>query len=683
MQNFDENYYNVCKQYEIYYKNIKNTLLNCNELKFKQPKTARNSDQNDFENLNLNDDDDDDLENDDFEDESETDENDLEKNELETDNNNLYSNKVDFVKNKKSKPKQNTSDQTIFHTNIDHKELNNHQICLQKNNFVYAVDFYCICDNLKNSKSITFNYPGGCVIPIAEKYFISQDDVYLHVCDFNSLYPNVMILHNICPTTVCYNPRYKIKINNMLISPFDQNYFYQLAIPLIINGIGINVAVFVTKPKVKVSETANILVSLNNERRISKKKCSDAYSSGNIIEYQIQHHRQLAIKTVTNALYGVSSSLHKSTYRPQLASMTTYLARLHLVRLNLHSKNFNKQKFLTSNNLNHQPILYGDTDSIFLRATQKDSDEILKTFSEYPFHNNCLKVELEKTAKKALFLAKKSYILECLTQTDKTFFYTKQIFTKMKTQPGKQFLNEMIQFIFKQVLNLDSTKSVSTKKRKNDFESKIYNNIEDLNEYSRLELSEIYQRFNDTDENVFTNNFKMSKDLSEYKSNTQQIVQLKHLSKIADESFLKGTIVEYKNYDFNFKIGEQYGKIDYNNSRQVMFLNDPKNRSCTIMITLLEDYYSHIFKKFSIGVSKKRIFELDTNAIMKKLFKCLEAFNKKFESDCVDIKHKTFNTKEPVFDDLLNDKDLIQNQIDIYLNKTDYLMNPPIKNFKK
>ena len=68
---------------------------------------------------------------------------------------------------------------------------------------------------------------------------------------------------------------------------------------------------------------------------------------------------------------------------------------------------------------------------------------------------------------------------------------------------------------------------------------------------------------------------------------------------------------------------------------------------------------------------------------MKKLFKCLEAFNKKFESDCVDIKHKTFNTKEPVFDDLLNDKDLIQNQIDIYLNKTDYLMNPPIKNFKK
>ncbi len=441
------------------------------------------------------------------------------------------------------------------------------------------------------------------------------------------------------------------------------------------------------------------------KEKSQKKNSSDAYKSGNIIEYQIQHHRQLAIKIVTNALYGVSSSLHKSTYRPLLASMTTYLARLHLVRLNLHSKDYNKQKITKNihtidnsneNNLDssriysdkaiQQPILYGDTDSIFLRATLDDSTKILKSFSEYPIHNNCLKVELEKTAVKALFLAKKSYILECFDEAgfkeeeagfQKTFLYTKQIFTNMKSQPTKQFLNEIIHFIFKQVL-------IKSQKIEtiicNTHVAKPNNIVNDI--YSKQDLSEIFQRFNQVDENVFTNNFRMSQDLSEYKSNTQQIIQLKHLSKIENVSFLKGTSIESKHYDFIFKEGQHYGKIDYNNPAQIMFLNNSKNKSSTLMITLLEDYYSHLFKKYSIGVSKKRIFELDTNAILSKLFKCLEGLNKKFELDCNEIKNQIFKIKHADYlEDNSIEKDLIKNQIDMYLNKEDFFDKP--KKIKK
>ena len=142
---------------------------------------------------------------------------------------------------------------------------------------------------------MSFNYPGGCVIPINRKYFKSElgetkqhlktfdsyensdsnknldtleinpkdmimKKLVLGIVDFNSLYPNVMILHNLCQSTLCWNPLYKIQIGNEFYSPFDSKYFDIVAVPLKINKNMINIIGFITKSNIIVSETSKSLL---------------------------------------------------------------------------------------------------------------------------------------------------------------------------------------------------------------------------------------------------------------------------------------------------------------------------------------------------------------------------------------------------------------------------------------
>jgi hypothetical protein len=156
----------------------------------------------------------------------------------------------------------------------------------------------------------------------------------------------------------------------------------------------------------------------------------------------------------------------------------------------------------------------------------------------------------------------------------------------------------------------------------------------------------------------------MSKDLIEYKSNTQQINQLRHLSKIEKSSFLKGTIVESKHYNFIFKEGPFYGRIDLNNKKQINFLNNPKTQSSTLLIDSLFEYYSDLFSIYSIGVSKTRVFELDTNSIMDKLFDCLKYVNENFKTSFMNTKNKVFS-KENLYNNNNNNNKNNNNTNDV------------------
>ena len=219
------------------------------------------------------DDDDDDDDDDCFNEEDET----IDKN---------YKSTHNWVRNKKLKLKliSKSNPPSIF-TRLENfdNEFENDDVKLQKNDYMYACDYSWIIRKLNSSmssESLAFNYPGGYMIPNKTKCFVEttgysklifckneepivsikrrlSDDtpcvinkqrrlslsyeppVYknkdphvnvpldIHVCDFNSLYPNEMIKENICTSTVCYNPNFAIRIiqkngNILFVSPFDK-----------------------------------------------------------------------------------------------------------------------------------------------------------------------------------------------------------------------------------------------------------------------------------------------------------------------------------------------------------------------------------------------------------------------------------------------------------------------------
>ena len=56
------------------------------------------------------------------------------------------------------------------------------------------------------------------------------------------------------------------------------------------------------------------------------------------------------------------------------------------------------------------------------------------------------------------------------------------------------------------------------------------------------------------------------------------------------------------------------------------YLRKKNNNTSTLLINNLFDYYKDLFEKLNIKVSKDRIFSLDTNNIMEKIFICLENY---------------------------------------------------------
>jgi hypothetical protein len=149
--------------------------------------------------------------------------------------------------------------------------------------------------------------------------------------------------------------------------------------------------------------------------------------------------------------------------------------------------------------------------------------EMLAQFAKIPANRNILKLDLERQADCAIFLAKKSYILYTARPTPT--MYTKQIFTKQKSFPSKTFLSQFINFVISKIIFYQNKKKVA----EIDWEQ------------VSCDLKKIYEQFNCCQNEDFRNSHTMSKDLVTYKQKTQQLIQLNHINKITGRQFLRGT----------------------------------------------------------------------------------------------------------------------------------------------
>jgi DNA polymerase, archaea type len=227
------------------------------------------------------------------------------------------------------------------------------------------------------------------------------------ILDYKSLYPTIMMAHNLCYTTVITGDR----PDGETIKPPSGGEF--------------------VPPEVSRGIVPLILEDLLNQR-IETKKRMKKISDEN--EYRVLDATQLALKILLNSFYGYSGYARARLYSLTLANAVTSFGRSNILNTRDIINNTIGKIILRdtaallydeagelspSDRVVKLSVAYGDTDSVFVHCTSKKD----LSLEEVSFVGNRLssivsaslpdpmELEFESIAKRALLIAKKRYAL--------------------------------------------------------------------------------------------------------------------------------------------------------------------------------------------------------------------------------------------------------------------------------
>ncbi len=240
---------------------------------------------------------------------------------------------------------------------------------------------------------------GGEVLP--PKKGLLENIVIL---DYKSLYPTIMIAHNLCYTT-------QIMDNDPVIASIDQK-------DIIITPSG---ARFVS-PSVKKGILPQILENLLSKRDEAKKAMKAASTDD---EKRILDALQYALKILLNSFYGYSGYRRARIFSLEIANSVTGYGRENLLRT----------KDVILNEIKTIPykdfviplsVAYGDTDSTFVmlldfaNLTIEDAEIIGKSITAKINERlpKPMELQYESFAKRAVFMAKKRYAIWVFEKSD-------------------------------------------------------------------------------------------------------------------------------------------------------------------------------------------------------------------------------------------------------------------------
>lgn len=227
------------------------------------------------------------------------------------------------------------------------------------------------------------------------------------ILDYKSLYPTIMMAHNLCYTTVVTGDR----PDGKTIKPPSGGEFVP---PEVYRGI-----------------VPSILEDLLNKRGETKKRMKRTSDKD---EYRVLDATQLAIKILLNSFYGYSGYARARLYSLTLANAVTSFGRSNILNTrDLINSGIGKVvlrdskallleeagKLSAQDRIIELSVAYGDTDSVFVHCKSKEDlsleevslignrlSEIVSASLPDP-----MELEFESIAKRALLIAKKRYAL--------------------------------------------------------------------------------------------------------------------------------------------------------------------------------------------------------------------------------------------------------------------------------
>ncbi|MCC7575426.1 MAG: DNA-directed DNA polymerase, partial [Methanomethylovorans sp.] len=227
------------------------------------------------------------------------------------------------------------------------------------------------------------------------------------ILDYKSLYPTIMMAHNLCYTTVVEKD---VPEEGKTITPPSGGRFVTADV-----SKGIMPA---------------ILENLLNRRTETKKLMKGV---SNEDEYRALDATQLAMKILLNSFYGYAGYTRARLYSLTLANAVTSFGRENilttrsLIEDTIHTIYLMDGESYLENEIAPDPqnkelslsVVYGDTDSVFVQCTGKkeisleDAELVGKKISGIVSASlpDPMELEFESIAKRALFIAKKRYAI--------------------------------------------------------------------------------------------------------------------------------------------------------------------------------------------------------------------------------------------------------------------------------
>ena len=220
------------------------------------------------------------------------------------------------------------------------------------------------------------------------------------ILDYKSLYPTIMMAHNLCYTTEVVGER----PDDVIVAPTG--------------------GVFVSQKTVK-GIVPSILEELLNRRQATRAKMKTASEE----EYRVLDATQLALKILLNSFYGYSGYARARLYSLTLAGAVTSFGRENILRtkkliegdikeITLKDGRVLKKDEIKDGKHIGLSVVYGDTDSVFVHLLDKEL-----SFDEAQLVGNSIastvtdslvkpmELVFDSFARRAIFIAKKRYAL--------------------------------------------------------------------------------------------------------------------------------------------------------------------------------------------------------------------------------------------------------------------------------
>lgn len=252
-----------------------------------------------------------------------------------------------------------------------------------------------VVPNMKSEGS-NEEYEGATVIEPTRGYY----DVPIATLDFSSLYPSIMMAHNLCYTTL---------LNKQSIKAFnlsEDDYTYTP------NG---DYFVKDTKRKGILPTILDELLSARKKAKADLKKETDPFRK------DVLNGRQLALKISANSVYGFTGATIGKLPCLAISSSVTAFGREMIEK----TKNEVQDKYSTKNGFTYDAeVIYGDTDSVMVKFGHQDLETCMKLGEEAAAYvstkfKNPIKLEFEKVYFPYLLINKKRYAGLYWTRPDK------------------------------------------------------------------------------------------------------------------------------------------------------------------------------------------------------------------------------------------------------------------------